>query len=37
MAKKPSKDQLSKAGKELSDDSSTKKEKSEAGSTLGKG
>lgn len=35
--KKPTKSQLSKAGKVLASDSSSKKAKSKAGSTLGKG
>ncbi len=37
MPKKPSKSQLSKAGSKLASDSSSKKTKSKAGSTLGKG
>ncbi|ERN54315.1 hypothetical protein A33I_07775 [Alkalihalophilus marmarensis DSM 21297] len=37
MPKKPTKSQLSKAGAKLASNSSSKKVKSKAGSTLGKG
>lgn len=37
MGKKPSKASLSKAGKKLASDSTSKPQKSKAGSTLGKG